>query len=377
MFWDDRVPLRMRRSTGELSDSIPGCMRLTPAVGEQLHLVATQVGLHLVEQAVARAVRDERGKERLEVPRVDDVVDGLEVEGVTASGELGQLPPHPIRGLGTKRHRLAVQPAERAVSLRPPPTPARALEGHVDGSACAARQHTQRLGAVEELLELGDGKLVESIERCRGTRRRHLAVAPAQDAAHCAGIAALGQRNEEIDKCNIGLARDRVVDHGRRPHQLGSHGAVQVGATEHDDETGKPFLQAGGHRDRSDVLREGRGEPHDAVALPGHLLEHQVEVRGDDLVAQLAETPDRRLELVRLGHESGGEVVEKPILRVGSPVAVRREREEPLADRVAAMLRDRLVQSLVHEGRELQVQVGGVAGKPVGSGDGRQQTDLQ
>ena len=57
----------------------------------QLQLLTAQVGLHLVEELVVRLALDEHGKQALQVPRVENVVNGLEQEAPVLARLLGEL----------------------------------------------------------------------------------------------------------------------------------------------------------------------------------------------------------------------------------------------------------------------------------------------
>src|SRR5262249_4055523 len=99
-------------------------------LAEQLHLVLPEVRLGLVEEPeiVASVTKDR--KDVAEIPEVDDVVDGLEVEPSVALHEGLHLLEDARGALAAERHTRAVEPAERAVRLGAPPAAARRLERH-------------------------------------------------------------------------------------------------------------------------------------------------------------------------------------------------------------------------------------------------------
>src|SRR4030095_3234788 len=123
----------------------PGLDAPDASVAEKFDLLPCEVRLHLVEQLIVdRRVRH-AGEQRLEVPMVEDVVDGEEAEVTITPRQFGQLGTHPPGRLGPERHGSAVQAAERAVMLRAPPAPARALEGNLDRAAARGRKQFQAL----------------------------------------------------------------------------------------------------------------------------------------------------------------------------------------------------------------------------------------
>src|SRR5262249_57563779 len=77
-------------------------------------------------------------------------------------GQVRDLLERPRRALVTKCHRVAVQAAERAVRLRPPPAAARCFAHEYGGDH---RGGTAAIESAEVVGEVGDGMRVQIVHR--------------------------------------------------------------------------------------------------------------------------------------------------------------------------------------------------------------------
>src|SRR5439155_17982172 len=113
---------------------------------------------HLVEEAGTLGPGGERGQKVLEVSDVQDVVGQLDPAAGMTLAEAGELLHRAPAGLAAERHRLTVEPAERAVHLLAPPAPSRRLEedARSPAPAEAARSELREVVAVVRV-----GKRVE------------------------------------------------------------------------------------------------------------------------------------------------------------------------------------------------------------------------
>src|SRR5206468_12933994 len=136
-------------------------------------------------------------------------------------------------GLAAERHRLTVEPAERAVHLLAPPAPSRRLEedARSPAPAEAARSELREVVAVVRV-----GKRVEVAYHRSGAetaaRELRLYAVAGPDAGEAANRPPVEYAARQLGKDQVGLSADGRVDEGELADHLRPHDTFAIGAAE-------------------------------------------------------------------------------------------------------------------------------------------------
>ena len=233
-----------------------------------------------------------------------------------------ELLDDPLRALAAKRHRRAVQPAERAVRPLAPPAAARRLDEerrrHAADDADAA--------PVEERVEV---RIRYVVEACDAGRRRRGAPPRRSGRRHAGDPVdreAGGARREHCGERLVRLAGEGEIDERVLPQERDAHRLLPVRPAEGDGQVRMLLLDPRGERERRDVLLEDRREPDEGLLLPVDGGQAVVQERLD-LRTGPPEPRDVQLRLAPGLHEH---VVDVLRVRLGTP-AVERLREQPVS----------------------------------------------
>ena len=241
--------------------------RLDPdhaGVAQVADVLRREVRLDLPEELEPEIGLGEHREHRLEVAHVEDVVDDAERTDAVAVAEVRELVDDTLGALAAKRHRRAVQPAERAVRPLAPPA-ARAPSRR---AASASRRPRRWRSAARRTRRNPGTARRRAARRSSPSRARAAAVAAAvTPAIPSSGSPAAAPR---APRGTTGRPRRRT--RGRRTGTAASS-ATPIASSQFAPPnaivtSGTTLLDPRRERERRDVLLEHRREADERCLLP-------------------------------------------------------------------------------------------------------------
>ncbi len=309
--------------------------------GAQLGTAHVRLDLDVHPQVVAAV--DDAGQDGVEVAHVQDVVDDVHVQHTVTACQVHDLFVEDLRALAAELHEGAVESAESAVVLLPPPAAAGPLDDELGFHPVAGDGGRQPL-EVAAVVGRQDGGGWQRAG-AHGVRGAGAVRAPVAQAGDRGQVSALVEGGEQLGEGGFALAADHEVEEGEVAVAGRALLGIAVGAA-HDgpDVRGEAFDVLGGG-ERGGVLLEGGGEADDVGAgrddplggLLNELRYHAVQFvrHPQPRVAQLAAHRGIELRYPPLGvvvegggehpvaasHEVRGERVELVVVRgeLGTP----------------------------------------------------------